>query len=102
MDTPIVRAEHEEFRKRIEEENARQNHRLNELEDNVKQMQALVASVERLAANMENMLKEQERQGSRLEALEGRDGEKWRSVMTYLATAIAGIIIGALFRSIGM
>lgn len=102
MDTPIVRAEHEEFARRIEEENARQNHRLGELEESVKQMQSLVSSVERLALNMENMLKEQERQGTRLEALEGRDGEKWRSAMMYVATAVIGVIVGAIFRGIGL
>lgn len=32
-------------------------------------------SIERLAVNMENMLKEQLQQGKRLEQLEARDGE---------------------------
>ena len=38
MDTPITRAEHEEFRKRIEEENNRQNRRLELVEDNMRQL----------------------------------------------------------------
>lgn len=52
--------------------------------------------------NMQSMLKEQEKQGKRLEALEGRDGEKWRKVMGYIATAIVGIVLGYLFKRIGM
>lgn len=35
MDTPITRAEHEEFRRRLEEENRRQDKRLELLEQNV-------------------------------------------------------------------
>lgn len=102
MDTPIIRAEHEEFARRIEEENERQNHRITALEESVKQSTALVANVERLAVNMENMLKEQERQGKRLEALESRDGEKWRTVTGYVATAVIGIIIGFIATHLGM
>lgn len=102
MDTPIVRAEHEEFVKRIDEENHRQNRRIEALEESVKQTQSLVANVERLAVNMENMLKEQERQGIRLAALEGRDGEKWRSVMMYVGTAVLGIIIGFIATHLGL
>lgn len=34
------------------------------------------------------MVKEQEQQGRRLQALESRDGEKWRKLMGYIATAL--------------
>ncbi len=97
MDTPITRAEHEEFRRRIEEENKRQDRRIELLEENVKQNGVLSASVERLATNMENMLKELEKQGKRIEVLEGRDGEMWRKVVGYVATSVVGVIIGIVF-----
>lgn len=109
MDTPITRAEHEEFAKsmvsenqRLADENSRQNHRIDLLEENVRGMSALATSVEKLATNMEGMVKEQERQGKRLEDLEGRDGEMWRKVVGYIATAVIGIILGFIFRQIGM
>lgn len=102
MDTPITRAEHEEFAKRLEEENKRQDKRISLLEDSVRQTGQLTASVERLATNMENMAKEQEKQGKRLEALEGRDGEMWRKVVGYCVTAVVGIIIGFVFTRLGM
>ena len=35
MDTPISRAEHEEFRRRMEDEHKRMNHRLGDLEETV-------------------------------------------------------------------
>lgn len=102
MDQPITRAEHEEFRRRLEEENKRQDKRIEILEQNVQQVGSLTVSVAKMAQSLELMVKEQERQGERLEVLEGRDGEMWRKVMGYIVTAIAGIVIGFIFTQIGM
>ena len=109
MEDAISRAEHEEFAKRmvaenqrLDDENRRQNKRLDILEENAKAQTALAVSVERLATNMENMLKEQKEQGKRLETLESRDGGMWRKVVAYIATAIVGIVIGFIFRQAGM
>ena len=98
----ISRAEHEEFRKRIEEEDNRQNRRIEILENSVQQIQELVTSVQTLANNMENMVKEQGQQSTRLEALESRDGEKWRTVTSYLLTAILGIAVGIIAKQFGL
>ena len=102
MDNPITRAEHEEFRRRIEEENKRQDRRLELLEHTVQQISDLTTSVEKLAVSMEGMLREQEQQGTRLETLEDRDGEMWRKIIGYAATAAVGIIIGYVARQIGL
>lgn len=104
----ISREEHNEFRrsmdaenKRLEDENKRQNRRLEVLEENVKQVAAISTSVEKLALNMENMLKEQVSQGKRLKTLENRDGDMWRKVVGYAITAIIGIVLGYIFKQIG-
>ena len=102
MDNPITRAEHEEFRRRIEEENKRQDRRLELLEHTVQQISDLTTSVEKLAVSMEGMLREQEKQGTRLETLEDRDGEMWRKIIGYAATGAVGIIIGYVARQIGL
>ena len=102
MDAPITRAEHEEFRRRLEEENKRQDKRIELLEDNIRELNSLTTSVGKLAASVESMVKEQEKQGKRLETLEGRDGERWRKVVGYVITAAVGIVLGFLFRQIGM
>lgn len=102
MDEYVTRAEHEEFRMRLDAENNRQNKRIDLLEKNEQQIQSLATSVEKLALNMENMLKEQERQGERLEALESRDGEMWRKVTGYVITAMIGIVVGYIFTQFGM
>ena len=102
MDTSISRAEHEEFAKRIEEENHRQNRRIEILEKNMQQLSALTSSVEKLAYSIEGMVKEQESQGNRLEKLESKDGEKWRSVSSYVITVIIGLILGYIFQQAGI
>ena len=147
MDGQFVSMEvHKEFEKRMISENERladedrrQNKRIDSLEDAVRQIGTLAASTEKLAVNMENMLKVQEQQGRRLETLEAqdeinslaasvermaaavenvravqeqqgqklevlesRDGEMWRRVTGYIITAVVGIVIGFIFKQIGM
>ncbi len=88
MDEPISRAEHEEFARRIDAQEKRQDRRLELLEENVREIGALTVSVQKLAQSLQSMVKEQEQQGRRLQALESRDGEKWRKLMGYIATAL--------------
>ncbi len=109
MDTPITRAEHEEFSRRMEAENKRltdedkrQNHRIDELEETVRQIGDLTASVKELAVSMKNMTKVQEQQGNDIEELKNRDGEMWRKVTGYVITAVIGIAVGFIFTQIGM
>lgn len=109
MDSYITRAEHEAFsklmdseNKRLSDENRRQNRRLEILEESVQQISSLARSTEKLAVNMENMLKIQEQQGNRLETLEAKDGAMWRKVVGYLVTAVIGIMLGFVFKQIGM
>ncbi len=102
MDAPITRAEHEEFKKRIEEENHRQNRRIELLEKSVQNINDLAMSVRELATNMKNMSEELRSQGEKLETLEGRDGEMWRKAVGYILTAIIGIVVGFIFTRLGM
>ncbi len=102
MDDYISRNEHEEFCRRIDEENRQQNRRIKLLEDNEKRISSIAISVERLATSMEGMLKEQERQGNRLETLESRDGEMWRKVVSYAVTFAVGVVLTFLFAQVGM
>ena len=102
MDSPITRAEHEEFCKRIDAENNRQNQRIKLLEEQTKQVTDLALSVKELAQSIKQMTETQKEQGEKLERLESRDGEMWRKVTGYIITAILGIVIGFVFQQIGM
>lgn len=96
----ISRSEHDEFCRRLDSENARQNRRIELLEENIRELATLTTSVEKLAVNMESMLREQEEQGSRLKSLESRDGEKWRQIVGYTITAVISLFLGYLFTHI--
>lgn len=105
----ISRAEHESFadlmkseNQRLHDENNRQNKRIDILEESVKNFAKVQASMEKMEAVMTSTLKEIEKQGQRLERLESKDGEMWRKVVGYIVTAIAGIMIGFVFKQLGM
>lgn len=102
MDQYLTISEHKEYAKRMDDEHHRQNHRITELEKQTAQNNKLLVSVEKLALSMENMQKEQKEQGDRLEALESRDGEMWRKVVSYVITAVIGAVIGFIFKHIGI
>lgn len=104
METTFVTVqEHKEFARRIEEENARQNHRLSALEDNVKEIHGLTVSVERMAVNMENMLNAIERQGSliekqneRIDKIEDEPAENYKQVKTAIITTVVLAVVEAV------
>ena len=100
MEGYITRREHEEFAKRIEDENHRQNRRIELLEEGVRQTQSLTVSVEKMALTMENMLKEQQKQGKQIEALEGVPKKNWDSFKYGLIGAAATAIGGAIAAGI--
>ena len=83
MDGSITRAEHEEFRRRLEEENRRQDKRIELLEDNMRELNQLTASVSKLASSIESMVKEQEKQDRGLR----RDGARRHFHRLYRAAA---------------
>ena len=95
MDTPLTRAEHEEFRRAVDAEHKRIHHRLDSMEKATEQIGSLAVSVETMA-------KAQQEQGEKLEELENRDGEMWRKVAGYILTAVLGIVIGFLFKQVGI
>ena len=97
MENCIARAEHEEFAKRIDAENTRQNRRIEALEQSVDRF---ASSVERLATNMEGMLKEQERHGERLDKLEGKPGENWNGMVKSIRAASGSASGGGLVVAI--
>lgn len=98
----ITRQEHAEFVKRMEEADRRQDARIKALEGSTKEISSLTLSVSKLATNMERMLTEQKSQGTRLAKLEGRDGEKWRTISSYILTLLVGAAVAWVLKSIGL
>lgn len=86
----------EEHRRRIDEENDRQNHRLNNLENEVRQISELVSSVKVLATNIETMNKELTKQGERLEKIEEKPAKRWDSVIAAIIAGVVGLLFGLI------
>lgn len=100
MDDFVTRAVHEEFAKRIDEENDRQNHRLAILETGQAQIADLVSSVKVLAVNMETMSKELSKQGERLAEIEGKPAKRWETVVACIITGILGFILNMMLSGV--
>ena len=96
MEECITRREHEEFVRRIEDEEHRQNVRINNLENQTQTIQSLAISVDRLATSMDRMAQEQAEQGERLKALEQEPANNWKSIKKTVWTTIASVLAGAL------
>ena len=82
MENCIARAEHEEFAKRIDAENTRQNRRIEALEQSVDRFGRIASSVERL------------------DKLEGKPGENWNVTVKSILAAIGSAIGGGLVVAI--
>lgn len=84
----------DEFAHRIDQEDQRQNERIERLEKNFELVNNLYVSVERLASNMETMAKELSRQGDCLKELEMKPGKRWDAVIGAIISGIIGLAIG--------
>lgn len=93
---------HDEYAKRMDAENARQNKRLDLLEGTVRQINSLTVSIEKMAVNMANMLEEQKRQGERLDELEKEPAETLRQIKMSAVTALVGTVVGAVVTAVLM
>lgn len=87
---------HEEFAKRIEDEEKRQNKRIEELEKVTKEITSLTLSVEKMAMSTEAMAKELNSQGQRLKELEDVPGDNWTSMKSGVINAIAAAVGGGV------
>ena len=93
-DEYVTQAEHREFEKRMEAEHDRQNHRLSELEEAVKNISTLTVSVSKLAVSMEQMAEEQKKTNVRLTALEQEPAENWKKAVWLVITALISAAVG--------
>ena len=100
MDEFVTKAVHDEFAKRIDEENTRQNHRISILETGQAQINELVSSVKVLAVNMETMSKELSKQGDRLAEIEGKPAKRWETIIACILTGIFGFLLNMILSGI--
>lgn len=87
---------------KLEAEDKHQNERIDKLEKSQAHITELTISVKELALEVKNMVSEISSQNTRIKTLENRDGEKWRSVVKIVATAVLSAVIGAVLMMIGL
>lgn len=110
----LPRAEHEEFARRmtaengrLEDENNRQNKRIEQLENTVnqivvQQLTALTGTIQALKTSVDNTIREQAAIGERVKKLEDKDGDMWRTAVKYVLSAVVGGVVVFMLTRIGM
>lgn len=93
---------HKEFAERINAEEHRQNKRLDKLEDGIVQLSELTSCVKVLTNTVENMVKEQVKQGERLEVIEGVPAKNWEKLVWAIGGAILTAIVAFILKQIGI
>ena len=88
--------------KNVDDENNRQNHRIDRLEGMLERLNDLASSVQVLAQNMASMKEELHRQGDRLDAIEKEPADKWKKFTWLIVTALAGAVVGFVISKLGM
>lgn len=88
--------------KAVDDENSRQNHRIDKLEGALDKLNELASSVQVMAQNIATMTQELKRQSDRLEAIEKEPGEKWKKLTWLIVTAVAGGLVGWILSRIGL
>ena len=85
----VTRFEYDERQKRIDDENNRQNHRIDKLETITDQIADMAASIKAMVVTMQAMQKEQEEQGKRLTDIEKKPADNWNQLVYSLIAMIA-------------
>lgn len=102
MDEPITRAEYSADLKRIDAEEARQNKRIENLEDTTQRINDLVVSIKELSVNMSAMQTTLKALTDRLTAIEEEPAQNWKKAVWIVLAALIGAAVGAGLRSIGL
>jgi len=99
-DEYVSKAVHDLEIGRINDEQARQNKRIDRLESRAEAISELASSVKVLAANMEAMAKEQAKIGDRLDELEAEPGEKWKKAVWVVVVALISAAVGFFLKGV--
>lgn len=81
---------------RVQDENVRQNKRLDELERMTKTLSEITCSVQELAINMKHMAEIQAEQGTKLDKMENAPLDGLKAAKTTAVSTVIGIVVGAL------
>ena len=105
----ITCREHDEFAKRMEVENQRrddedkrQNRRIDKLEETVAKIEGLTVAIEKLTVSIGTMATELKGQGERLEQIEAKPAKKWETLITAIGKLIVAAVVGYALARINL
>lgn len=98
----ITRFEYDERQKRIDDENNRQNHRIDKLETITDQIAEMAASIKAMVVTMQSMQREQEEQGKRLSDIEKKPADNWDKLVYTIIAMVATAAITYIFTKGGL
>lgn len=101
MEDFITKELHEEFVRRMEDENHRQNKRIDKCEESIRQIGEIVRSIDRLTTSVESLANDIQKQGARLEAIEKEPAEKWKQVTWEILKYVLLLGLGIIALKIG-
>lgn len=98
----IEKSTFEEFKQRIEDEDHRQNRRIEELEKLAEEIHTLAKTSAVMCEKLINMNDKLDTVNKDVESLKSKDGETWRKVVWTIIAVILGIIVRFVFKELGM
>lgn len=106
MDTPITRAEHEEFRRNMEAEHKRLHHRVDALEEAVTESNGKISHLEQSDAKKDVQYGQiMETLGSvkaDLSELKGKPVRRWEAVVDKVLLGLIGAVVVYIASQIGL
>lgn len=99
-DEYVTKAVHDLELSRVNDEQARQNRRLDIVEGKLENLAELTSSVKLLAANMDRMVKEQAKIGERLDDLEAEPAENWKKAVWVVVVALISAAVGFFLKGV--
>lgn len=96
----ISRQEHDEFKRRIDEEENRQNHRLGVIESRVDKLIDMQVSMAQLQVGISNITEELKKLSAEVETIKQAPADKWNKavwiVVSIVITAVVTYAISAI------
>lgn len=102
MEDFVSRQEYETGKVYLDNVHANFDSRIDKLENLYAQISELASSVKLLASNIENMQKEQEKQGKRLVDIEKKPADNWDKLIWGIVGCAVTLILGYIAKGIGL
>lgn len=85
-----------------DEINANQNRRLDNIEDELKEIRKLNMTVAEMAQTLKQMANELSRQGDRLEEIEKEPAKNWKNTVWLIIAGVLGAVLTMILRRMGL